>query len=424
MIRTLFLNMNEANKGEARPAGIPATDIKKVGILGAGMMGAGIAYISALNGLDVVLKDVSKEAAEKGKMYSVNILTEKFSKNQATKEKCDEILNRIQTTDSAADLADCDLVIEAVYENRELKASVTKEAEAVLSANVVFASNTSTLPITGLAKASARPKNFIGLHFFSPVDKMQLVEIILGEKTSEYAIATAIDYVKKIRKTPIVVNDGRGFFTTRVVSTYLDEGMACLADGVSPALIENAGKMAGMPIGPLALADELSLELCYKINKQTEADTGKKKDDAAVAVINKFVEELNRLGKKAQKGFYEYPENGKKHLWPELAKLFPASAQQPAVDDVKKRLMYIQALEAVKCIESKIIGKPADADIASILGWGFPPFTGGVISFIDGVGAKTFVEECNALAKKLKEMAAEGKTFYKQKASEVLEKIS
>lgn len=431
MIRTLFINMNEANKGEARPQGIPATTLKKVGILGAGMMGAGIAYVAALNGLNVVLKDVTKEAAEKGKEYSVKLLSEKLSKKQLSQEKYDELLSRIQTSDNPADIADCNLVIEAVFENRDLKATVTKESEAVLAADAVFASNTSTLPITGLAKASARPKNFIGLHFFSPVDKMQLVEIILGEKTSDYAIAMAIDFVKKIKKTPIVVNDGRGFFTSRVFSSYLFEGMECLANGVSPALIENAGKMAGMPVGPLALADEVSIELCYKINKQTELDTGKKKEDAAVAVINKFIEELNRPGKKANKGFYEYPEGGKKVLWSELGKLYPLAAQQPDVEEIKKRLLYIQALEAVKCLEENIVTKPADADIGSILGWGFAPYTGGVISYIDFVGLKKFVDECNVLAKKygkrfkptrkLKEMAADGKSFYQEKTVEVLE---
>ena len=431
MIRTLFINMNEANKGEARPEGIPPTNLKKIGILGAGMMGAGIAYVAALNGLNVVLKDVTKEAAEKGKDYSVKLLSEKLSKKQLSQEKYDELLSRIQTSDNPADIADCNLVIEAVFENRDLKATVTKESEAVLAADAVFASNTSTLPITGLAKASARPKNFIGLHFFSPVDKMQLVEIILGEKTSDYAIAMAIDFVKKIKKTPIVVNDGRGFFTSRVFSTYLFEGMECLANGVSPALIENAGKMAGMPVGPLALADEVSIELCYKINKQTELDTGKKRDDAAVGVINKFIDQLNRPGKKANKGFYEYPEGGKKVLWPELTKLYPLATQQPDVEEIKKRLLYIQALEAVKCMEEKIVTKPADADIGSILGWGFAPFTGGVISYIDFIGLKKFVEECNALAKKygkrfkptrkLKEMAAEGKSFYQEKVVEVME---
>lgn len=425
MIRTMFINLTEANKGEARPKSVPPTNIKKVGILGAGMMGAGIAYVAAVSGLNVVLKDVTKDAAEKGKAYSVKLLSEKLSKNQLSKEKYDEQLDRIFTTDNSADLTGCDLVIEAVFENRELKATVTQETEAVLSKDAVFASNTSTLPITGLAKASARPANFIGLHFFSPVDKMQLVEVILGKKTSDYAIAMAIDFVKKIKKTPIVVNDGRGFYTSRVFSTYLFEGMECLAEGVAPALIENAGKMAGMPVGPLALADEVSIELCYKINKQTEADTGKKSDAAAVGVINKFMDELGRPGKKAKKGFYAYPDEGKKMLWPELTKLYKPLAQQPDVEEIKKRLLYIQALETVKCMEENVVTKPADADIGSILGWGFAPYTGGVISFIDTIGIKNFVAECNVLAKKygkrfkptskLKEMADKGQSFYQVK---------
>ena len=314
------------------------------------------------------------------------------------------------------------MVIEAVFENRELKAAVTKESEVVLGPNAVFASNTSTLPISGLAKASARPQNFIGIHFFSPVDKMQLVEIILGAKTSDYAIAMAIDLVKKIKKTPIVVNDGRGFYTTRVVLTYIFEGLECLANGVSPALIENAGKMAGMPVGPLALADELSLELCYKINKQTELDTGKIRNDAAISVINKFFEELDRPGKKAKKGFYDYPQGGKKVLWTGIADVYPQLSKQPEVEEIKKRLLFIQSLEAVKCIESKIVNKPADADIGSILGWGFAPYSGGVISYIDTIGLKKFVADCNLLAKKygkrfkptskMKEMAVKGKYYY------------
>ena len=433
MIRTLFINMNEANKGAARPSDIPPTNLNKIGILGAGMMGAGIAYVAATNGLNVVLKDVTIEAAEKGKAYSVKLLDEKLANNLLSKEKYDEILARIVTTNIPSGIADCDMVIEAVFENRELKAAVTKESEVVLGPNAVFASNTSTLPISGLAKASARPQNFIGIHFFSPVDKMQLVEIILGAKTSDYAIAMAIDLVKKIKKTPIVVNDGRGFYTTRVVLTYIFEGLECLANGVSPALIENAGKMAGMPVGPLALADELSLELCYKINKQTELDTGKIRSDAAISVINKFFEELDRPGKKAKKGFYDYPQGGKKILWTGIADVYPQLSKQPEVEEIKKRLLFIQSLEAVKCIESKIVNKPADADIGSILGWGFAPYSGGVISYIDTIGLKKFVADCNLLAKKygkrfkptskMKEMAVKGKYYYQDKKAEVLEII-
>ncbi|MGB3947282.1 MAG: 3-hydroxyacyl-CoA dehydrogenase NAD-binding domain-containing protein [Bacteroidia bacterium] len=431
LIRTMFVNMNEANKGEARPKNIAPNQLKKVGILGAGMMGAGIAYVAATNGIDVVLKDVSKEAAEKGKAYSVKLLSEKVAKKQMSQEKADELLAKIHTTNIVSDLEGCELVIEAVFENRDLKATVTHETEAILTKEAVFASNTSTLPITGLAKASIRSQNFIGLHFFSPVDKMQLVEVIVGKKTSDYAIAMAIDFVKKIKKTPIVVNDGRGFYTSRVFCTYLFEGMECLAEGVTPALIENAGKMAGMPVGPLALADEVSIELCYKINKQTELDTNKKNDSKAVEVINTFIEKHNRLGKKSKQGFYNYPDEGKKMLWPELTKLYKQLESQPSVEEVQMRLLYIQALEAVKCMEENIVTKPADADIGSVLGWGFAPYTGGVISFIDTIGVAQFVSNCNSLAKKygkrfkptakLKQMAENGASFYSHTSKKELE---
>ncbi|MBN4051552.1 enoyl-CoA hydratase/isomerase family protein, partial [bacterium AH-315-M05] len=425
MIRTLFFSMNEANKGAARPADIPKTDIKKIGILGAGMMGAGIAYVSAMVGFEVVLKDVTKEAADKGKQYSADLLAKRLSKKRITQEKIDSVLSKINTTDNPNDIADCQLVIEAVFESRDLKATVTKESESAMTKDAVFASNTSTLPITGLAEASSRPENFIGLHFFSPVDKMPLVEIIVGEKTSDYAIAMAIDYVRRIKKTPIVVNDGRGFFTSRVFRTYLFEGFECLAEGVSPALIENAGKKVGMPVGPLAITDEVSIELLYKINKQTEADTGQKHDGAAIKVVNRFIEDFKRAGKKEGKGFYEYPNGGKKHLWPELSKHFPLADQQPDAGEVGKRLLHIQALEAVKAFEENIITTPQDADVGSILGIGFPPYTGGALSYIDTIGVRQFVEECNALAEKygrrfeptegLKEMADRGESFYNEK---------
>ena len=424
MIRTLFFNLNEANKGGARPKDVPETNIQKIGILGAGMMGAGIAYVSANVGLEVVLKDVSMEAAEKGKAYSKGLLDKKLSKGFISQEKSDDILGRIKTTDKPADIAGCDLVIEAVFENRELKATITKESEAVLDEKAVFASNTSTLPITGLAEASVRPENFIGLHFFSPVDKMPLVEIIVGEKTADYAIAMCIDYVRKIKKTPIVVNDSRGFYTSRVFSTYIFEGLELLAEGVPAAVIENAGKMAGMPVGPLAVADEVSIELCYKINKQTEADLGIKNESAAIDVVNKFIEELDRPGKKDKKGFYEYPEGAKKFLWPELKNHFPENGNLIDIEEVKRRLLHRQALETVKCFEENVLTKPADADIGSIFGWGFAPYSGGALSYIDWVGVDRFVRECEELAAKygerfqpterLKEMAANGEKFHEE----------
>lgn len=424
MIRTLFFNLNEANKGAARPKDIGEIQLKKVGILGAGMMGAGIACVSADAGLEVVLKDVTVEAAEKGKDYSKKLWGGKLSKGFMTQEKFDTLMNRIKTTDNAADLAGCDLIIEAVFEDRNLKATVTKESEPHLNEGGVFASNTSTLPITGLAEASAHPDKFIGLHFFSPVDKMPLVEIILGKQTSNYAIAMAIDYVKKIKKTPIVVNDGRGFFTSRNFSTYVAEGLELLNEGVAPALIENAGKAAGMPVGPLAVADEVTIELMYKIIKQTEKDTGVVIDGAQKKVATLFVEKLDRIGKKAGKGFYDYPEGGKKSLWPGLAEHFPVKEGIIDLDTAKTRLLYRQVIEAVKCMEEGIVTSPKDADIGSIFGWGFAPYSGGVISFIEYTGVAEFVKKADELADtygerfrptdKLRAMAANGETFYKE----------
>lgn len=422
MIRTLFFSMNDANKGVARPANIPSGEIKKIGILGAGMMGAGIAYVSANAGLEVVLKDVSVQAAEKGKEYAQKLLLERVNKGRMKNEKMEEILARIHCTDNPGDIAGCELVVEAVFENRELKAKVTQESELAMNINAVFASNTSTLPITGLAKASSRPENFIGLHFFSPVDKMPLVEIIKGKKTSDYAIAICVDFVKKIKKTPIVVNDSRGFFTSRVFSTYLFEGFEMLAEGINPAAIENAAKAAGMPVGPLAVADEVSIELAYKINKQTEEDTGKKNDRKAVAVINKFMEEFNRPGKKAGKGFYEYPPGEKKYLWPELKNYFPLTANQPDAETLKKRFLHIQALETLRCLEENVITNAKDGDLGSILGIGFPPYTGGALSYIDSIGINKFINECEQFsrkygnrfypAKRLKQFEASVQKFY------------
>ncbi|HIA12764.1 MAG TPA: 3-hydroxyacyl-CoA dehydrogenase [Flavobacteriales bacterium] len=422
MIRTLFFSLNKANKGGARPKDIPVNDIQTVGVLGAGMMGAGIAFVSANAGINVILKDVSVEAAEKGKAYSADMLAKWVGQGRIAQDKSDEVLGRIEATDKADRLSECQLVIEAVFEDRTLKATVTKESEAVMAKGAVFASNTSTLPITGLAEASKAPENFIGLHFFSPVDKMPLVEIILGEKSSDYATAMCVDYIGKIKKTPIVVNDGRGFFTSRVFKTYLLEGIECLAEGVSPVLIDNAGKMAGMPVGPLAIADEVSIELMYKINIQTEQDLGEKYKGQAMKVVNKFITELDRPGKKAGKGFYEYPKGKKKFLWPELAKLYPQAENQPDVEEVKQRLLYIQAIESARTFEENIVTSAQDADIGSILGIGFPPYTGGALSFIDWKGVTSFVETCKELENKcgerfsppkiLLDMAEKGEGFY------------
>jgi 3-hydroxyacyl-CoA dehydrogenase/enoyl-CoA hydratase/3-hydroxybutyryl-CoA epimerase len=424
MIRSLFFSIGDANKLAARPQGVPTQDYRRIGVLGAGLMGAGIAYVSAIAGLEVVLLDTRLDLAEKGKGYSKGLLDRRVGQGRMSAAERDAVLARIRPTADYADLAGCELVVEAVFEDRAIKAEVTRKAEAAVGAGAIFATNTSTLPITGLAEASARPADFIGLHFFSPVDKMPLVEIIRGKKTSDACLARAMDYVKRIRKTPIVVNDARGFYTSRVVGTYLNEGLALLAEGVNPALIENAGRMAGMPVGPLSLADEVQLELMHRIRRQTKADLGDKYPTGpSDAVLELMVEKLGRLGKKVGKGFYEYPSGGaKKHLWPDLARHFPRAERQPDVAEVMRRLMYVQSVETVRCMEEKVVTRPQDADVGSILGWGFAPFLGGTISQIHSVGVDKFVAECKRLAraygprfkppKLLAGMAAKGEQFY------------
>lgn len=423
MIRTLFFGMNEANKLAARPAGVPTQRYRKVGVLGAGMMGAGIAYVSAKAGLDVVLIDTGEEAAARGKDYSRKLVDKQVQRGRLAREKADALLAKIVPTTDFARLDGAQLVIEAVFEDRAIKADVTRRSEAVLAPDALFASNTSTLPITGLAQASARPANFIGLHFFSPVDKMPLVEVIVGRDTSEATLARALDYVKTIGMTPIVVNDSRGFYTSRVFSTYVLEGLAMLAEGVAPALIENAGLLAGMPVGPLALTDEVSSELIHKITRQTRADLG----DAYVArpgedVAARMVE-LGRLGRKAGLGYYDYPASGgKKALWPGLAQEFPLAAEQPDVAALIERLVTVQAVETVRCLEERVLTMARDADVGAILGWGFPAFRGGPASYIHGVGVDAFVATCDRLAARhgarfaapalLREMAAQGRSFY------------
>ncbi len=397
LIRTMFLGLNKANKGASRPTEIDRTEVMKVGVLGAGLMGAGIAYVSALASIDVVLKDVSAEAAEKGKGYSRKIFDRDISQGKTDEAKANAILDKIKPTADAADLRDCDLIIEAVFENRDVKAQAIQEAEPMLIDGGVFGSNTSTLPITGLATLVQRPENFIGIHFFSPVDKMALVELIVGRETSDYALALAIDYVRKIRKTPIVVNDSRGFYTSRCFISYAAEGMELLKDGVDPELIEAAAKQAGMPVGPLAVTDEVALDLVYKIASQGIADGALTEADTSFQVSKAFVD-LGRSGKKARAGFYNYPEGATKQLWPGLADMFPRAAHQPDLEEVKTRLLYRQSLEAVRCFEEGVIRTKLDADLGSILAWGFPAYTGGTLSFVDFVGAEKFAQESDRLA--------------------------
>ncbi len=407
MIRSLFINKGKADKLSRRPQGIPKAHFKKIGMLGAGLMGAAIAYVAASNGIEVVLIDQTQEAAEKGKNHARKLVEGAVSKRRMTQGDGEALLARIHPTTDYNGLAEADYIIEAVFESRDVKAEVSKRAEAVIKPTTIFGSNTSTLPITSLAEASTRPDKFIGIHFFSPAEKMPLVEIIRGKQTSDEALAVTLDFVQAIKKTPIVVNDGRGFFTSRFCGCYIGEGEIMLTEGIPAALIENAGKLAGMPVGPLALADETAIDLGWKIHKATEADLGVAyKPSPAVSVMETMYAKLGRAGRKNAKGFYDYPEKGQKSLWPGLAEQFPSKPETewPSVDELKKRLLYAQALDAVRCMEEGA------------------PYTGGPISMIDTIGAAKFVAECDALAQKygerflppklIRDMAARGETFY------------
>jgi len=423
MIRTLFFAMGEANKLARRPEGVPKATFKKVGVLGAGMMGAGIAWQCALVGMEVVLIDRTQDHAEKGKAYSEGLAAKRVKRGRMSEVDAAMLLARITPTTDYALLDGADIVVEAVFEDRAIKADVTQKSEAVIGPDAIFASNTSTLPITGLAEASNDAKRFIGLHFFSPVDKMKLVEIIVGEHTSDETLARSMDFVQAIKRTPIVVTDRRGFFTSRVFKTYILEGIAMLREGVDPMLLDNAGRMAGMPVGPLALTDEVSLELIHRISGQTRRDLG---DDyvehPAEPVITHMVEVANRLGKKTGKGFYDYPDDGPKRIWCGLREQFIPRREQPDPGSIGERLLAIQAVETVRCLDEGVLLHPADADVGSILGWGFCPFHGGVLSYIDTVGVAAFVERCDALAEahgerftppqRLRDMAAAGETFH------------
>ena len=410
MINTLWTQLNSIKKGQSRPEGYERSKVSKVGILGAGMMGAGIAYVSAKAGMEVVLLDTAIEGAEKGKNYSTKLLDKAISRGRSTEEKKQALLDLIKTTTSYDDLEGCDLIIEAVFEDVDIKAECTRKSEAVIPDTAVYASNTSTLPITELAKASKRPNQFIGLHFFSPVDKMPLVEIIVGEETDDATLAKGFDYVGQIGKTPIVVNDSRGFYTSRVFGTYVSEGIAMLSEGIHPRSIEVAGMKSGMPMPPLALQDEVSLSLSLHVMEQTkkalEAEGKTFTAHPAMPVVEKMVKELGREGKKVAKGFYDYPEKGEKHLWPELTELYPTTDAQPSQQDLVDRLLYVQANETAKCFEENVVRTVADANIGSIFGWGFAPNQGGTLQFINSVGIEKFVERSRELASKYGERFA------------------
>lgn len=425
MIGTFWFQLNDINAGRSRPEGFAPYLTRKVGVLGAGMMGAGIAYVSACAGVEVVLKDINLAAAEKGKAHSATLLDKKVSRGQLTAEQREATLARIHPTQSDADLAGCDLIIEAVFEDRELKAKVSAAAQNVVGLDAVIASNTSTLPISGLATAVPDQAKFIGLHFFSPVDKMPLVEIIKGTQTSDETLARGFDFVLQIKKTPIVVNDSRGFFTSRVFGTFTNEGIAMLGEGVAAPMIETEARKAGMPVGPLAVSDEVSLSLMSHIRQQTAKDLQAEGKAApthpATQVIDLLVNEYQRMGKAAGGGFYEYPAGGQKYLWPELKSRFERPDQRISAQDVRDRLLFIQAIETVRCVEEGVLMSTADANVGSIFGIGFAAWSGGALQFINQYGLNDFVARARYLAEQygerfsppalLLQKAAQGEVF-------------
>ncbi|MFN3732137.1 3-hydroxyacyl-CoA dehydrogenase NAD-binding domain-containing protein [Comamonas testosteroni] len=429
MIRTLFVNKTKAEKGMHRPAGFEPFQCRKLGLIGAGMMGAGIALVAAQRGIQVVLIDRDQAAADKGKLYSEKVLAKQVDKGRQTREKADAILARITPGTDYELLRDADMVVEAVFEDRAIKAEVTRKLDAVLPPGCVLASNTSALPISLLAQASDRPDRFIGLHFFSPADKMPLVEVIRGKQTSDATLAQALDFVAQLKKTPIVVNDKRGFFTSRFIGAFVDDAIGMVAEGIAPALIENCAKHAGMPVGPLAITDELSIDLSKHAGEaQAKEFPEEYRPGRCVPVIGKLFE-LGRLGRKVGKGFYDYdPSEGGsgKRIWPGLAGHYPLKALQPSAHDLKQRILYVQAVEGARAMEEGVLLAPADGDIGSILGVGFPAYTGGPFCFIDGIGLPQFVAEADRLAdlfgeqlrppQLLRDMAARGQTFYGKSA--------
>ncbi len=421
MIRSLFINKEALEKGAVRPD-VADQKVKKVGVIGAGMMGAGIALVSALAGIEVVLIDSKQEAADKGKAYTTAYMDKGIARKKATEEKKDAVLSLITATTDYDALKGCDLIVEAVFEDPGVKAEVTAKVQAVTGPECIFATNTSTLPITELANASNDAEKFIGIHFFSPVDKMMLVEIIKGAKTGDVAVAKALDFVRQIKKTPIVVNDARFFYANRCILPYVNEGIRMLTEGVAPALIENAAKLVGMPLGPLQLLDETSVDLGVKIAKATKAALGDDYDDAVDETLF-WMEAEGRLGRKANAGFYAYDDKGKRTgLWDGLAAKYPVSDDQPDVTEVQHRLLFAQVLEAVRAIEENVLMDIREGDVGAILGWGFAPWSGGPLSWLDMVGTPWAAEATNALAEKygdrfkapdlLEDMAAKAQSFY------------
>jgi 3-hydroxyacyl-CoA dehydrogenase / enoyl-CoA hydratase / 3-hydroxybutyryl-CoA epimerase len=401
MMRAFFFDLQAINEGASRPDGVPRHSARKAGVVGAGMMGAGIAYVFSKAGIEVVLKDVTVEAAARGKTHSEKLLAKQLQKGRMTVAQVDEFLGRITPTADPNDLAGCDVVIEAVFENPELKQKVFAEIAAVVEPDALLCSNTSTLPITSLADGIDRPDDFVGMHFFSPVDRMPLVELIAGEKTSDRAIARAYDLVRQIKKTPIVVNDSRGFFTSRVFGTLVMEGAAMVAEGVNPVTIERAATQAGFPAPPLAMLDEVTLTLPRKIRDAARAagdSAGAFDDHPGMAVTDQLVTEFDRRGKAAGAGFYDYPSEGPKRLWPGLWEHFGRPDADVPVLDLQERMLFAMALETVKCLDEGVLRSVADANVGSIFGIGFPPLHGGALQYINAYGLEAFAERARVLA--------------------------
>ena len=423
MVRTLFINKSKCEKLYRRPAEVPVTQFGKIGVMGSGLMGAGIAQVAARAGIEVVLMDVDLAAAERGKAGIAKRLNDSVTKGRLAADKAERTLALITPSSDYAALRGAQLVVEAVFEDRNIKSKVIGAVDEILGPNAVLASNTSTLPISGLASYSKRAKNFIGLHFFSPVDRMPLVEIIRGKKTSDATLARALDFVQRLRKTPIVVNDSRGFFTSRFFGSYVNEGIAMVGEGVAPALIENTARMLGMPVGPLAVQDEVGLDLAVSVTRQTKADLGDAwQPGTSYPIVEKLSAGLGRHGRKSGGGFYDYPQGGKKQLWSGLSDIWRARDPQPEVGEVRRRMLYIQLIEAIKCMQEGVLEYAADGDVGAVFGVGFPAYTGGPFSYVDHLGAARVLRECNELAKRygerfkaprlLREMARDGKRFY------------
>ena len=423
MIRSLFLNKEALEKGAVRPEGIEDQRVRKLGVLGAGMMGAGIALVSAQAGIEVVLVDRDQAAADKGKAYTESYLDKGMKRGKTTAEQKDAMLARITATPDLDHLKGCDLIIEAVFEDPKVKAEMTQKVEAIIPDECIFASNTSTLPITGLAKASVRPEQFIGIHFFSPVEKMLLVEIIKGKETGPRAVAKALDYVRQIRKTPIVVNDARFFYANRCIIPYGNEATRMVTEGVAPALIDHAARQLGFPVGPIQLGDETSIDLAAKIARATKEAMGNAYPASEADNLVFWMEEKGRLGRKAKAGYFDYDDNGKRTgYWKGIHDKYPLAEEQPSVTEVQERLMYAQVLEAVRALEEGVLEDIREGDVGAILGWGFAPWSGGPFSWLDIVGAEQAVKRCDELEAAygerfkcpalLREMAEKGETFY------------